>query len=110
MGSKNNKVSRPIRLVARTDRDTPVYLLLCDVPEEVMPLSLKKRGEDGPEPHGAFSVWLAGIIPTNSCVIVKHKRRVGIYKINTRRELLKITARSICKEDRARLAEEGILR
>src|SRR6056300_139207 len=108
--NKECKVSRPIRLVAQTDRGTPVYLLMCNVPEEVLPMSLKRRGEDGPEPHGEFSSWLSNFVPTNSCVIVKHKRRIGIYKINARRELLKITARSNRKDDRARLAEEGILR
>ena len=95
--------------VAETDRGTPVYLLAEEIPPELLKPFLTRRGLGTPQPRGHFSKWLAERFPPESCVIVKHRRSVKIFKIFAAGDVHTITARSIRPEDRKRLVEEGVL-
>lgn len=95
--------------VAETDRGTPVYLLEEEIPKELLAPFLTRRGLGTPQPNGYFARWLGQRFPVESCVIVRHKRSVKIFKIFSAGDVHTITARSIKPEDRKRLVEDGVL-
>ena len=105
---KNEEQQEPI--VALTERGTPVYVLKEPIPDNVVPPQFKKkRGLGDPAPFGRFAGWLAARFPRSSAVIVRYRRYTRIIKIGKSGDIFSLTARSIRKEDRARLIKEGLL-
>lgn len=97
-------------IVALTERGTPVYVLKEPIPAKVVPPEFKKkRGLGDPAPFGKFAGWLADRFPRSSAVIVRYRRYTRIIKIGKSGDIFSLTARSIRKEDRARLIKEGLL-
>jgi len=93
--------------IAATDRGTPVYMLEEPWPEGSIPVT--RRGLGNPAPRGVFARFLHSRYAEGSCVIVRHKRSVRIFKLFKDGEVHAITARSIKLADRKRLVSEGIL-
>lgn len=93
--------------IAETDRGTPVYMLEEAWPTGSIPVT--RRGLGNPPPHGEFARFLHARYAEGSCVIVRHKRSVRIFKLFKQGEVHAITARSIKLVDRKRLVSQGIL-
>lgn len=93
--------------IAVTDRGTPVYMLEEPWPEGSIPMM--RRGLGNPPPRGVFARFLHAKYAEGSCVIVRHRRSVRIFKLFREGEVHAITARSIRLEDRKRLVAQGIL-
>ena len=94
--------------IAQTERGTPVYMLNDSMPEGLIPKG-SRRGIGTPPPVGAFSSWLTERFPTPSCVIIRWRNYVRIFKLSERGDVFPVTARSIKLEDRKRLVESGLL-
>jgi len=107
---ETNEESTTLSAVAETDRGTPVYVLDEPIPERLVPPQFrKKRGLGDPDPFGPFAKWLASKFPKSSAVIVRYRRYTRILKIGKGGDVFTLTARSIRREDRARLVREGLL-
>jgi len=96
--------------VAETERGTPVYTLDYEIPPEIVPKEFeKKRGLGEPDPYGPFAAWLNTLYPRSTAVIVRYRRYTKIFKIGKGGDVFPLTARSVKKEDRARLVKDGLL-